>query len=877
MRPNHDLLSPLTRYLGSFVLTFALASSSLAGPNTFTGNGPDGGRATVVVADPQDANRVYSMGAGNGTFFSDDGGATWAEFDVDHPDITRSRISDIAIDPNSPSTIWVVDSGSEVVRSTDRGLTWTSSSVGSGAFYIWPDQHVSGRVFLYDFNTLYRSTDNGDTWTDVGTTLSDSSLDSILQSPSDPDVFFALGWDGPYKSVDGGQTWAYSAATLPLTNNGYVFARVGFFDPDDSDIALINISNRGNYRTTDGGATWESYGIGVPNDFFRKLVHEPGNQSRVYMATGNNDLIYSNNGGLTWINPVDEGLDRYTVDDIAFDPTNPSRLLIATFTQGLFTSTDQGASWARTSTGFVNENVESLSIDAATGRIYAGVFGGASVSDDDGANWTHNVGDYDLTTFAMEADPLLADHAYAGSSCCGLYETFDGGATWARINLGLPGVVASWVTDIDIPVSDTQQLLFSDFNRGLFGTKDGGVTWAQLSTGLEPFFGGNVVLEAVKASDNNPDVIYVGSSDFSSGGVFKSTDGGVTWSRKSGDGIPGPTRVFSVAVHPDNPDIVFVGDTSSTRFSTDGGDTWQFPATGTSGQIEALYIDPNNPLLMYAARNAQIFYRSVDGGLNWVSSPVLPFTNRINTLAVDPNDRGRVLIGFDNIGYREYTFTADLDLTADSDSVAGELGLPAAVGLTVTANGPTESNSVNVSTSVDAALVIDSAVPSVGSCSIDGQDLSCDLGVLNAGAAATILLSVTPQAEGDIAIDLAVTSLESDPLPSNNTALVTVSVGTDVDTDGDGVGDSVDNCTLVANASQTDADGDGYGNRCDADLNNDCTVNVVDLGAFRAVFFSTDPNADFNDDGTVNVIDLGLLRTQFFQSPGPSATGSCGS
>ncbi len=104
-----------------------------------------------------------------------------------------------------------------------------------------------------------------------------------------------------------------------------------------------------------------------------------------------------------------------------------------------------------------------------------------------------------------------------------------------------------------------------------------------------------------------------------------------------------------------------------------------------------------------------------------------------------------------------------------------------------------------------------------------------------------------------------------------------MSVGTAIDTDGDGVADDTDNCTLVANASQTDADGDGYGNRCDADLNNDCTVNVVDLGAFRSVFFSTDPNADFNNDGTVNVVDLGLLRSMFFQAPGPSATGSCGS
>ncbi|MEM6640724.1 MAG: hypothetical protein AAF610_12585 [Pseudomonadota bacterium] len=92
------------------------------------------------------------------------------------------------------------------------------------------------------------------------------------------------------------------------------------------------------------------------------------------------------------------------------------------------------------------------------------------------------------------------------------------------------------------------------------------------------------------------------------------------------------------------------------------------------------------------------------------------------------------------------------------------------------------------------------------------------------------------------------------------------------DADGDGISDNVDNCLEIANASQLDGDNDGYGNACDADLNNDCSTNAIDLGLFRAEFFGTSPIADLDGNGTVNFVDLGIFRTLFFSAPGPSGT-----
>lgn len=109
---------------------------------------------------------------------------------------------------------------------------------------------------------------------------------------------------------------------------------------------------------------------------------------------------------------------------------------------------------------------------------------------------------------------------------------------------------------------------------------------------------------------------------------------------------------------------------------------------------------------------------------------------------------------------------------------------------------------------------------------------------------------------------------------------VTISFSCDtctVDIDGDEVNNIVDNCTLVPNADQRDTNGDNLGNMCDADLSNDCTVDFVDLGLMKSVFFCSDSSqacmdADLNGDGIVDFLDLGGMKAMFFLPPGPAAS-----
>lgn len=103
------------------------------------------------------------------------------------------------------------------------------------------------------------------------------------------------------------------------------------------------------------------------------------------------------------------------------------------------------------------------------------------------------------------------------------------------------------------------------------------------------------------------------------------------------------------------------------------------------------------------------------------------------------------------------------------------------------------------------------------------------------------------------------------------------------DGDGDGVTDENDNCLAVSSADQRDTDHDGYGNLCDADLDNNGTVNDADLvillGAYATNMLDPayDPNCDREGDGIIGKSEGDLFAAQRGGPPGPSGLSCAGS
>ncbi len=183
---------------------------------------------------------------------------------------------------------------------------------------------------------------------------------------------------------------------------------------------------------------------------------------------------------------------------------------------------------------------------------------------------------------------------------------------------------------------------FGSTGGGVWRTTDGGQSWENISDG---FFGGSIGSVEVAPSDQN--VIYVGGGEktvrgnVSYGyGVWKSVDAGETWTHA---GLDNSRHIARMAVHPDNPDIVYAAvlgdlfkksDERGVYKSIDGGKTWKrvLFSNDRAGAVD-LILDPNNPRIIYAStwrveRNpynlssggeGSALWKSKDGGETWVN------------------------------------------------------------------------------------------------------------------------------------------------------------------------------------------------------------------------------------------------------------------
>ena len=225
-----------------------------------------------------------------------------------------------------------------------------------------------------------------------------------------------------------------------------------------------------------------------------------------------------------------------------------------------------------------------------------------------------------------------------------------------------PANMGGRIADVEGIPGNLNVVYVATASGGLFKTLNGGVTW-------KPLFErqGTISIGDIALAPSNPDVIWVGTGESNvrnsvsfGDGVYKSTDGGANWQHM---GLRNTERVSAIAIHPQNPDIVYVGalghafgpnEDRGVFMTTDGGKTWTKTLyIDKEHGVSDLDIDLTNPNILYAgmwsferkpwthrsgSENGGVF-KSIDGGRTWkkITNGLPKLMGRIGVRAAPSN------------------------------------------------------------------------------------------------------------------------------------------------------------------------------------------------------------------------------------------------
>jgi photosystem II stability/assembly factor-like uncharacterized protein len=248
------------------------------------------------------SGKIFVVSYTNGIWRSDDKGDNWIVLNFPVSGL-------IAIHATSLNTIYVGTWGHGVYRSTDNGSTWTQT--GSSTLKVNDiSSNSNGDVFIATFgdSALYKSTDNGLSWFSkihgIPKQTDPIYIDAVINGPNS--LLYAAGYK-IYRSVNNGEDWSMigtpntdNSVSLLLTSPGHLF--VG--------------GDNGVQRTTNDGLTWETVNFGSSQAFVGSLV--ANSRGNIFRGIGNGGVYYSDDEGDNWYD-FNSGLTNNEVSDLAID------------------------------------------------------------------------------------------------------------------------------------------------------------------------------------------------------------------------------------------------------------------------------------------------------------------------------------------------------------------------------------------------------------------------------------------------------------------------------------------------------------------------------------------------------------------------------
>ncbi len=537
--------------------------------------------------------------------------------------------------------------GMGILKSTDAGATWTKSldwtrNQERGIQMIRIDPVNTSTVWAATTEGIYVSRDAGDTW--------DVSLEVVMGTdlsinPSDPDDILAVCGNqesegyGFYRTTDGGDTWTQITNGIPPsyigkvllsrhpTDHDTVYASVGdgIFSSGGTETFLLRTDNGGDAWTT---VSTNNYAI-FQGWFAHYVGVNPNRPDELYL--GGVPLFRSSNGGVNQTELNDPHPDHHA---IAFHPTDPDIVYFA-HDGGVARTTNGGSAIVDISDGYQTTqfyNGTSVAIDDADFAI-GGLQDNNTVRYTGSPTWDRILGG-DGSWSAI--DPTDADIVYASFQNLGMARSENGGNGFDFIippGAGNTAFIAPYALAPTSPnrIYAGRSIIYRSENRGdswsatnggdsidpndnptlamavspidedvvyvssapilrdpidtpgpprLFVTRNAGTSWTDITLGLPDRFVTDI---AIHPSDD--EIVWVTLGGFGTGHVFKTEDSGATWTDVSGMLPDAPTE--AVAFDPLVPETVFIGNDIGVFVTRDAGATWE---AFTDGLPEAVLV-----------------------------------------------------------------------------------------------------------------------------------------------------------------------------------------------------------------------------------------------------------------------------------------------